>query len=534
MTDAVPLLAAPGRESTARASLERSFDPPMKNVYLSVLVFVSGAAVLAVELLGTRFLGPFYGVSLFLWSALITVTLLALSVGYAIGGRWADRGPTLARLAYLLVASGVWLLLLPLLRRPVLQLTEPMGLRAAVLVAAFLLFAPPLTLLGMVSPYAIRLRASNLNEVGRTAGNLYALSTVGSVLAALATGFFLIPYVGVSRLTFLVGVLLLITALGGLLTGSRKALAATVTLGVVAVLGLFGLGATSEAADPQRGLLVVEQSPYAELRVVDVDNVRYMLIDGGTHTIVDRHSFESFFQYVHVVDLARELFSEPGEVLLVGLGGGSVAKVYSTNGWTVDVVEIDPAVTRMARRDFGLEPEEATIYHQDGRHYLNAVDRRYDLIILDAFGSSSIPFHLVTRESFALAAEHLKPEGVLVINIECEGWRDPLVRSLAATLRESFSHVLALPIAEPPDTLGNLVLMAANRELELVEELPPTPGRFSNLYHKNHAWDNRFEPDIEGAPVLTDDLNPVDIWSERINLTAREGLHEYFAQGLSW
>ena len=157
----------------------------MQNLYLYVIVFVSGAAVLAIELLGTRVLGPFYGVSLFLWSALITVTLVALSVGYAVGGRWADRGPRFASLCYLIAGAGIWLLLLPWLRSPVLQATEPIGLRFAVLAAAFLLFAPPLTLLGMVSPYAIRLRASSLGNVGRTAGDLYALSTIGRVVAAL-------------------------------------------------------------------------------------------------------------------------------------------------------------------------------------------------------------------------------------------------------------------------------------------------------------------------------------------------------------
>jgi MFS family permease len=171
----------------------------MKKRYLYVVVFISGAAVLAIEILGTRILGPFYGVSLFLWSALITVTLIALSAGYAVGGRWADKGPKFARLLYLLVGAGIWILAIPILKHPVLVIAEPFGLRIAVLVAAFILFVPPLTLLGMVSPYAIRVRASSLDEVGRTAGDLYAISTVGSVVSALLTGFILIPNIGVSR-----------------------------------------------------------------------------------------------------------------------------------------------------------------------------------------------------------------------------------------------------------------------------------------------------------------------------------------------
>src|SRR5262245_42111054 len=164
-----------------------------KNAYLYFVVSIAGAAVLAIEILGTRVLGPFYGVSLFLWSALITATLAALSLGYWLGGRWADAGPRPARLGALLAAAGAWLLLVPWIRQPVLAHLEPLGLRAAVLVAASVLFVPPLALLGMVTPYAVRLATSNLEHLGRTAGNLFAVSTIASVASALATGFFLIP-----------------------------------------------------------------------------------------------------------------------------------------------------------------------------------------------------------------------------------------------------------------------------------------------------------------------------------------------------
>lgn len=504
-----------------------------KNLFLTVLVFVSGAAVLAVELLGTRVLGPFYGVSLFLWSALITVTLLALSVGYAIGGRMADRGPRIERLCLVLLAAGAWLLALPWLRDPVLRLCEPLGLRAAVLVASLALFALPLALLGMVAPYAIRLRAASLDEVGRTAGNLYALSTIGSVLAALLTGFVLIPYVGVGKLLFLVGAVLVVLGLLGLLA-FRGALAGGGATLALAPVAFFGFGAAQIAPDPAHGLLSIEQSPYAEIRVVERDGTRYMLIDGGTHTIVAADTLESVFSYVHVVDLLNHVTAQPGKLLLVGLGGGSVAKLFARQGWDVEAVEIDAVVTRVARRDFGLTEAEARVHHADGRGWLERADGGWDAIVLDAFGSSSIPFHLVTREAFALTAQRLAPEGVLAINVECMGWDDVLVRSLAATLRESFAHVLALPIAEPPDQLGNLVLMASQQPLGIAREIPATPDRFSSIYDKNHAWDNRFEPESGGAIVLTDDLNPVDLWSDRINLAARRDLHGRFGGGVGW
>jgi spermidine synthase len=507
----------------------------MKDTFIYLAVVVSGASVLAVEILGTRIIGPFYGVSLYLWSALIGVALAALSVGYAVGGRLADRGPRLDRFSLLLGLAGLWVVAIPWLRFPVLSATEALGLRTAVLITATALFFPPLVLLGMVSPYAIRLKTASVETVGRTAGNLYAISTIAAVVAAIGTGFFLIPNLGVSLLTFAIGMLLILTALAGLAVARRgKAAVVPVALLLLASAGAPAI-APQQRPDPDAGLLALEHSAYAELRVVELDGLRYMLIDGGTHTIVDAWTMETRFEYVDVVDIAKSFYEAPGRLLLIGLGGGSVVKSYARDGWQVDAVEIDPAVTRLAYSHFGLLPDEATIHHQDGRRFLIDRDQTYDLIILDAFGSSSVPFHLITREAFGLVRSRLAPGGVVVLNIEAVGWRDVIVRSVSATLGTQFAEVLVLPIAEPPSELGNVVLMAADRPLELREPLPVPEYRFSREYNRAHAWDNRFAAEADGAPVLTDERNPVDVWSERINLVARARMHEHFStHGVSW
>ena len=189
----------------------------MKNLWLYAIVSISGASVLAIEILGTRVLGPHYGVSLFLWSALISVTMIALSIGYAAGGRWADKGATPVRLCLLLGAAGLWTIPVPWLKQLILTILEPVGLRIAMLLAALILFFPPLFLLGMVSPYAVKIRTSNLGEVGRSAGNLYAISTFASVISALITGFFLIPQIGVTRLLLMIGFFLIMTAVIGII-----------------------------------------------------------------------------------------------------------------------------------------------------------------------------------------------------------------------------------------------------------------------------------------------------------------------------
>lgn len=502
-------------------------------VYLAVIV--GGASVLAIEILGTRVIAPFYGASLYLWSALIGVTLAALSVGYAVGGRIADRKTSLSRFSLFLGAAGLWIVIIPWLRLPVLAATESLGLRSAVLLTATVLFFPPLALLGMVSPYAIRLQAATLSVVGRTAGNLYALSTVSSVFAAIFTGFFLIPNIGVYRLIILTGLLLMATAVLGLIIERRS------TVNIAAAVLLVVLGPVlyrthpAPAPNPNSGLIAVTQSAYAEIRVVDQNNTRYMIIDGGTHTIVNPLTWESYFPYVNVLDIAALWFDTPGDMLLVGLGGGSVVKRFAKAGWTVDAVEIDPVVTKLAYEYFGLKRDEARVFEMDGRRFLMATDNTYDLIIMDAFGSSSIPFHLVTSEAFALIHSRLSADGILAMNIEAVGWDDIIVKALAVTVGVQFEHVVVLPIAEPPNQLGNLVIMASDRPLKLAEELPGPQGRFTREYDRVHAWDNRFTVASHEAPVLTDDLNPIDVWSERVNLVAREHLHEVFdAPGLTW
>lgn len=506
----------------------------MKNYFVYLAVIVSGGSVLAVELLGTRIIAPFYGSSLYLWSALISITLAALSVGYMLGGRWADRGVKLERFCAIIGLAGLWIILIPWLLTPALSLTEALGIRTAVLVTATVLFFPPLALLGMVSPYAIKLKVTGLDDVGRTAGDLYAISTVASVVAALATGFFLIPNVGVSRLIFVIGLSLIATATIGILTHNRKfaAPSALVLLAVVAAGVFFS---PSRQPDPKIGLLAIEQSEYAEIRVVDYRDSRFMLIDGGTHTIVSPGTWESHFPYVNVLDIAKGFFDRPGEALLIGLGGGSVVKSFVRDGWKIDAVEIDPVVTQMAYEFFGLEKSEARVYEMDGREFLIRNSKKYDLIIMDAFGSSSIPFHLVTTEAFGLIRSRLNAAGVFAMNIEAVGWDDIIVRSLAATVNQQFRHTLVLPIAEPPDQLGNLIILASDDSLTL-ENDPPTPDyRFSAEYDRAHAWDNRFIVDTTVVQILTDELNPIDIWAERVNLVARRNLHKYFEKkGLAW
>ena len=175
------------------------------------------------------------------------------------------------------------------------------------------------------------------------------------------------------------------------------------------------------------------------------------------------------------------------------------------------------------------------IHQIDGRRFLVETDNLYDLIIFDAFGSGTVPFHLVTKESVELASKRLRPGGVVAMNFLTVGWKSRIVTSMAATLRTSFNKVIALPIAEPPNTLGNLVLLASDSLLSLSYDIAEPGGRFTAEYDMTHSWNNRFSPDSSGAVIFTDDKNPIDLWSEQVNLADRRNLNKYFREaGFNW
>jgi spermidine synthase len=288
------------------------------------------------------------------------------------------------------------------------------------------------------------------------------------------------------------------------------------------------------------------QSGYADLRVLDLEDARYFVVDGGIHTIESlQEPGRSLHRYATVVDLAKLMFASPGRLLLLGLGGGSVAKSFAADGWRVDAVEIDPKVVQLARQYFDVRSDSVHVHVQDGRRFLTTARGAWDVIVLDAYGSSAIPFHLVTREVFAECKSHLAPNGLLILNVEGRGWKDPIFSAIAATLRTSFRTVISLPTGEPPNALGNTVMIATDRSgVDFPEQRLERPydvlhAEGDGWHHwatvqRNHAWDNRFVPDSSGT-VLTDDLNPVDLWAEEINREARGDLHRFFgAKAPSW
>jgi spermidine synthase len=500
----------------------------MKNVLIYVTVFIAGSSVLCLEILGTRILAPYYGTSIYVWTALISVTLLSLSLGYFIGGILADRKLSFTVLSYLLLAAGLSILLLPIISEFVISIIRNLELRLAVIASAFLLFMLPLTLLGTVSPYVIKLRAGSMENVGRSAGTLYSLSTIGGVIAAVLTGYVLIPQVGIDNLLLLNGIIILLLAVVNVLY--EKTFKQSLIFLTFLIVSAFLLSLVNSGLKGEKNSQIVEtiQSPYGEISIVDEADARLLLIDGAVHSAVDLKTQKPLYPYVDVMDLAADFFESPGNLLLIGLGGGGIARNYYAKGWLVESVEIDPVVVDAAYNYFGLRDYESEVYTGDGREYLYFTESEYDLVILDAYGSSTIPFHLVSKEAFELIKSRLIEGGIVALNVQSIGWRSEIVKTICATLESVFRNVMVLPIAEPPNELGNLVIAASDGKIELKKELPSVKSRFSSDYNRAHAWDNRFTPDVTGYRVVTDDLNNIDVLSESASLASRKANLEYF------
>jgi spermidine synthase len=495
-------------------------------------VFLTGAAVMVIELLGTRLVAPFYGASLYVWSSLISVTLIALAVGYFAGGRWADRARRVG-LAAIVSAAGVCTLLIPWLARPVLLATETLGLRGGAFTSALLLFFPSLALLGMVGPFAVKLATSRLEGVGSGAGTIYAVSTVGSVLGTLVLGFFLFPLVG-SR-TILVGLGLGLLALGLLaaLAERRRFDRSLTASALLAALGL-GLMPGAAALEPSafgNGTFVVQserESLYGWVRVIDEPrrNLRLLSADASVIGAANISDGVSRLGYQDIVGLIPALAGGMKKALLIGQGAGHMATVLEHNyGIATDTLEIDPAVAAAATDWFGFKPSGKAIVG-DARYEIRRLQGPYDLIIHDCFTGGSEPTHLLTVEALGELRSLLADGGLIALNFVAFGdqGRNPALASVARTLGTVFPHYRVFA-AEPGKDFDDFILLAGMRPLEI--QSPPLEAAQADWLRQR-----AFEVDAGRGTVLTDDFNPLEHLQVRKAEHYREILVEWLGSDL--
>ncbi|MDI6766584.1 MAG: fused MFS/spermidine synthase [Bacteroidota bacterium] len=493
----------------------------MKNIILYVITFFSGAAIAAIELLGTRILAPYYGVSLFLSSALISSMLIALSISFLIGGRIADNLST-SRLYLFLGISGIWFLLIAWISPLLLDLLKSVEPQLGALIAICILFLIPQLLLGIIIFITIKEKTKSGELSVRTMGNMFAVAAVGAAVSLILTRYLLLPYVGITRTCIIFGCVLLLMTILEIICARNTILTMLISI-IISVIGSISLLFCPEKLESM-GIVVQE--------VNDNEQARSLLIDGRMRALVDTKTWDSKLRYTAVMELPMHFFTKPGKMLLFGLGSGSIAKKYIRHNWEVEIVEPGSEMITLTQKHFGLSSSEVKIYNDDGRRLLKNHVEKYDVILLDAVSGRSYPFHMMTKEFFNLITEHLNDGGIFSISVESIGWNDDIVESLSATLKQCFRQVIVLPITEPPNKFSSIVLFAtAVPRDDFIWDVPRNDDyspfwRFGPDYQKIHAWDNRFVS--KDGQILTDDLNSLEILYDRLNIHARRQSVEYF------
>jgi spermidine synthase len=441
-------------------------SPFFRGRYLSLVLFLTGASVLVVEIIGARMISPFFGASIYVWSALITVTLMALAAGYWWGGRYAGRRPGTTGMYDVVLASAVLLVVVPLLRVPVLEMLSPLGVRLGSFLAVIVLFLPSLFALGMATPCAVGVASGGATAAALT-GRLYAISTIGSVAGALAAGYFLLPIVSVDGIFTIFAAFLAMASAAPFVSTGRHA--RVVAVFVVLLLCLIEL--LWPARLPRSGQAVVlfrQESPYADVRVIENASGRSLLVNGIMQGSMDRDGLPAD-RYFYAVDaLVQAYRPNTRDSLVIGLGTGAYPKLQQTRGLNTDVVEIDPVVSSAAKRYFGYFEKAGALYVQDGRAYLRSTIRKYDCVFIDVYAAESLPIHLFTKESFQLAAGVLREGGIVAVNFHDErnGQKNTATRSLVRTLGAVFRDVRAFEVQHWHDSsIANIVFLASHHPL---------------------------------------------------------------------
>lgn len=487
---------------------------------LETVVFVCGALVMIYEIIGSRIVSPFIGTSTYVWTSLIGVILGALSLGYWLGGRIADRRPDIKILAYVIFIAGGLVSVTILLKEIVLAAiaSADVGLELRSVAAALILFAPASVALGVVTPFAVKLKMLSLDETGKTVGRLYALSTLGSIAGTFAAGFFLIPFLGSVRTLYLIaGSLILLAILMIPFAVSRTA---------VAVITLFVLSVSvSEAGSyylaKTRGLHDID-TEYSRVQVFEVDHP-----ESGRRIraiATDPYFFQSamyldgddiVFEYNRFYHLLRHFRPETENTLMIGGAGYTFPKEYLRTypNARMDVVEIDPMMTEIARQYFGLRDDpRLNIIHEDGRVFLNnAESGKYDVVLMDAFGSLfSVPYQLTTIEAVRNFHRVLKDDGVVIFNLgsSIAGESSRFLQAELRTYKAVFPQVYLFKVNEDysDERLQNLMIVAS-RSTER-DDLESGDEQIAKLL--GHVYERG--PALE-MPILTDDLAPVEYYN---------------------
>lgn len=469
-----------------------------RNRFLLLIAFTSGMCVMAMEIAAARLIAPYFGTSIFVWTNVIGIVLVALSFGYYIGGKYADRRPELNAILYPMLVAGLIFLAVPWIVKPLASFVTYLiaGTSSATVIftgsfiMTILLFAFPLMLLGMVSPFVIRLYKVDRDHVGEMAGSVFAVSTLGSILGTFLPTLFFIPTIGTRVTISIFAGALVLLATAGVARGRFKwAMVLVFLLPIIA----WPPAQVSSAPD----VIFEDESAYQYISVDHKDG-RYLLRfnEGvGIQSVYDPDSDVTGMYYDQFAMLP-ELFQTPAlDVAILGLAGGSMSRQMPDHA-RIDGVEIDGKVIETAKQYFDIERPNLTIHEEDARLFIAGKKDAYDLVIVDAYSQQLyIPWTMTTKEFWEDVEASLKEDGLVAINVNAAASDAPLLLAIQHTMASVFDAVY---VGRANDYSWNYLIVAGNREID---------GKELNLEKISLDQD---------AFVLTDDRAPVEFMTDRM------------------
>jgi len=486
---------------------------------LRVLTFTSGAIVMALEIVTSRILTPVFGSTIYTWGSLIGVILSGLSLGYFLGGKFSDKNPSLDKICGIVFTVGLFIAGMPFFASSVVEFSA-FALPAtqyAPLLATFLLLIIPSVLLGFVSPYVVKLGTSSLQKVGNVSGNLYSVATIGSILGTFLTVFVLIPNIAVNQIIFGLGIVLIVGSLIGL-KKPPKAIAVIVVIVLIIPWYSFPTNTITH-----NGVLIYEtETLFSHLDVTRFGNNISMYLDGMRHSSMNPDKpLDLVIDYTEFFHLGMLFNPSASNVLFVGGGGFTGPKNFLAlyPDIKVDVIEIDPVVVEAARTYFDLQDDpRMNIFVDDARKHLATFDKKYDVVVLDAYAANYVPYHLMTDEFFKILEERMEPDGVVVSNVigSIEGQHSQLSRAIYKTMKETFPIAYVFPTENIPTNIQNLMMVSSNNPYEfdritLLELAKNSPADYlvDELSRQNHFYEGTIN--TSDVPFLTDQLNPSEV-----------------------
>ncbi|MCL6590959.1 MAG: fused MFS/spermidine synthase [Firmicutes bacterium] len=518
---------------------------------LQLIVFFSGAVLMSLEMVGSRLLAPAFGASIYVWGSLIVVVMAALTLGYYCGGRISDQYPRFEVMGAILGIAGVFIGFLPLWTQPVNRLCSLLEPRAGSLLASLAFFFLPSVMLAAISPFGIKLTGRSLTTIGNTAGHMSAISTGGSIIGTLVTSFFLIPALGVRNIVHSLGVILLILSLLAFFTARRSQSARAggksfnlmiliVILSGGIVLALWRIVPGGNRLHDADEVLYDRDSLYHHITVDQIGSQRHLHFDNSYQSAINlEQPMEMAFAYTSYLHLGVVARPEPARALFIGLGGGSAPKKFLHDYpglQMVEVVEIDPEVVKVAYDYFQLPENDPRlrVIVKDGRLYVEqkaqeitaGKTKSYDIVLIDAYSSSSIPYHLTTLEFVHSVRKVLSPNGVVVSNIigALTGTYSKLLLAMKHTFDQAFLQTYLFPVGiygGPNDITERNVILVATMDAKRWDK-QTWLNKAENLYNSGAITElvaayagalldeTRMGNWMDKIPILTDDYAPVD------------------------